>query len=310
MKEIFLNENNELLNKSEWDLLIDNLKKQVKDSNEKIESVELIAQKLQEAVLRRVPKDKEGNYESAGVLFSGGVDSTIIAKILFDNKIDVTCYTVGFQDEDTKMADDVIESKKIARMLGLKQKIILLNFDEAHELFKKTAQIIKKENANVVNIGVAGVEVAALEKATKEDPQIKTFFGGLGSEEIFAGYNRHLKADSITDESWVGMHTTYIRDLKRDFNVATHFKVGFATPFLDEELIITAMKVPENLKINDIERKYILRAASEHLGLPHKFAFRPKKAAQYGSRLNNAMQKLAVRLGLDDKKEYVEKLYE
>jgi len=310
MRELFLNNNDELVSQSEWNLIVDTLRNRVDSSKEIIESKEIIAQKLKEAVLKRVPKNLVGEYEPVGVLFSGGVDSTIIAKILFDEGVNVFCYTVGFQDEETKMADDVIVSKKISRLLGLKQKIVLLNFEEAHELFKRTAKIITKENANVVNIGVAGVEMAALEKAIKDEPEIKTFFGGLGSEELFAGYLRHLKADDLQEECWNGLHTTYFRDLKRDYLVAKHFGINLATPFLDEELILTAMKVPASLKYKSEVKKHILREASVYLGLAQEFSFRPKKAAQYGSRLNNAMHKLAVRNGLDDKKEYVEKLFD
>ena len=78
------------------------------------------------------------------------------------------------------------------------------------------------------------------------------------------------------------------------------------TPFLDPELIECAMKISGEEKINDKGNKVILREiAEEFLG---EFAWRKKKAAQYGSCFDKAIEKLAKKGGFKLKKDYLNKL--
>ena len=113
----------------------------------------------------------------------------------------------------------------------------------------------------------------------------------MGSEEIFAGYERHKKSKDVNEECWNGLRKMYERDLIRDNLIAGKYKINFLTPFLDEELIKEAMSIPGNLKLNDKNNKLILREiSSELLG---KFALRKKKAAQYGSSFIKGIDKLA-----------------
>ena len=81
-------------------------------------------------------------------------------------------------------------------------------------------------------------------------------------------------------------------------------------PFLDRDLIKYAMKVPAGLKIKENIKKYILREVAINLGLPDVFAFRKKKAAQYGSRFDKAIYKNQRKNGFKYKSNYIESLIE
>jgi asparagine synthase (glutamine-hydrolysing) len=131
-------------------------------------------------------------------------------------------------------------------------------------------------------------------------------FSGLGSEEIFAGYQRHELSKDINNECWNGLKTTYERDFKRDFAIANHEKVGFLTPYLDKDLIVSAMSVSGKLKIKSGYKKHILRKAALNIGLKKEYAFRPKKAAQYGSNFDKAISRIAKSKGFRYKKEYLD----
>jgi asparagine synthetase B (glutamine-hydrolysing) len=153
------------------------------------------------------------------------------------------------------------------------------------------------------------------------------FLAGLGSEEIFAGYDRHEKAleqggnDALHNECLAGLKKMYQRDLRRDTLIPQALGVTAATPFLDTALVRFALSIPPELKINsektftgklqgdvDGEKRYkklILRQTAEKMGLPRDIAFRPKRAAQYGSRTNNALTALRKRAGCRDKEEYL-----
>ena len=182
----------------------------------------------------------------------------------------------------------------------------IFNLNEAEKIIKKTVGILKKvKRTDVVNVGVGAVVLAAIEMGKEEN--LKHFMGGLGSEEIFAGYERHTKVKDVQKECWWGLKMMWSRDLVRDFNLAKALKVSVRTPFLDEDLIKTAMQVPAKWKINREKKKIILREAAEEMGLG-KMAWRKKKAAQYGSCFDKAIGKLARKKGFKLKKDYLNSL--
>lgn len=303
--EIFL-ENDALVSAQTWQSIIHSW--QVPETPV---SVECLSKEIENVILKRV-------NQPCGLLFSGGVDSSVIALVLKKNNVDFTCYTVGFQDGGAKMPEDVVESKRAAEMLGLRHKVLMLDLDAMHELVRKTVQILGN-NVTVVNVGVGAVEVAALE-AGKQDG-VTHFFGGLGSEEIFAGYERHALADNINEECIKGLLGMRERDLIREVAIAHALEVQVATPFLDETLAKLALRIPGERKINHehtfagrargdipdrrVFKKLILREAALALGLPRELAYRPKRAAQYGSRTNNALTMLAKKHGFKHKDDYL-----
>ena len=87
-------------------------------------------------------------------------------------------------------------------------------------------------------------------------------------------------------------------DLVRDAALGKALGITVVTPFLDEELIRVAMRVPAKLKIVDEERKVILREVAEIMGVPHDIAWRKKQAAHYGSGVDKVIEKLARTKGL------------
>ena len=51
-----------------------------------------LLKKLEDAIKKTVPKKR------IGIAFSGGVDSTLISKILHDLEYDITLLTIGFSE--------------------------------------------------------------------------------------------------------------------------------------------------------------------------------------------------------------------
>lgn len=301
MKHEFYFKDTELISRDEWEKNISDIKSTIKeDLTEHSKAKELLKQEIIRAVEQRLPDEK------FGILFSGGIDSSLITLIAKQAGKEFVCYTVGFQEGDSKEPEDVVYAKKAAKEIGVELKVKILSLDEAHELFKKTVKVLGKQLNNVVNAGVAGVELACIETAKKDD--VDYLFSGLGSEEIFAGYQRHKEADNKQAECWKGLIAMHERDLMRDAAVAASEKISFLTPFLDKELISVAMRIPDKFKINDAESKIILREVAEELGLPKEIAWRAKRAAQYGSRLDKAIFKLAKKNGFEYKKDYLKSL--
>ncbi len=246
-------------------------------------------------------KDKK-----VGILFSGGVDSAVLTILCKNLGFDYCCYTIGFKDKETKYPDDVLVAEEIAKKYDLKIKSKVFNLEEVEVIFKKTAKILSKTKAfDVVNMGVGAVELAGLEMAKKDKCDI--VLSGLGSEEIFAGYQRHELSKDKNEECWKGLSDIYNRDLIRETLIPNKLKIKTYAPFLDFDIIGIAMQISIKAKINKRQNKIVIRKIAKQLGLK-EFAKRKKKAAQYGSRFNNALQKLTAKSKYKYIKDYIRKL--
>jgi len=249
---------------------------------------------LEDAVSKRT-EDK------FAIAFSGGLDSSVIAIICSNLKKKFLLISAGLQK-----SDDLASAQKIAMHYKWPLKIRLITLQEAETIVENVVGILKTND--VVKIGVGCVVYSVLEMAKQNN--IKVVLGGLGSEEIFCGYKRHQKfhikgPESVHSECWHGLSNLYAQDLERDAKIAEHFNIKILAPFLDDGLIKFAMKIDPKLKIAKDDKKIILKEAAVSLGLKEEFAFRKKKAAQYGSYFDKAIEKLAKLNGFKYKKDYL-----
>lgn len=264
------------------------------------EIVKKLSSLLEAAVIKRIPAGRK-----FGLLFSGGIDSTLIAHILKKSGHDFTCYTTVVEDEDFKEPDDLAHARQAAQKLGLNHRIIRIRPEETESLLRKIIPLI--EDTNVVKAEVALTFYSACE-AAKQDG-CKVIFTGLGSEELFAGYKRHKDSTDINKECISGLLKLYERDLYRDDVITMYHSLEARLPFLDLELAEYATKIPGRLKIKEGMEKHILRLAAKSLGLPEKLTSRPKKAAQYGSNVSRLVARLTKQNGFKLKSEYLRQFY-
>lgn len=290
---------------------------------------DLIFANLIESVYKRVK-----GHDRVGLIFSGGVDSSILAVILKEianqrmeliNEIDnngdledndnirplsIKLYAVGLEN-----SQDIKMSRKIADELDLELEEIIINEDIIARYTKDVLTAI--EDANIMKLGV-GMTMFIASKFIAEEG-CKLAISGQGADELFGGYNRYLKhfEDNTLSDAYFDLDSEIRHDienmyhvnLERDYAVCAINDVELRLPFLDKNLVNLALNCPANYKIKnseDILRKHILRDVAREFDLPDYICDRPKKAAQYGSGINKILKKKVLRgFGIE---EFVESL--
>ncbi len=275
------------------------LEPEIEEDKEKIK--EELLKLVRESISRRIPPG-----EKFGVLFSGGLDSTLIAYLCKDLGMDFVCYTVAVEERGMKEAEDLRYAKRIASDFGFELKIKRIEVEELEKYLTEVVPLV--EDTDVVKVSVALPLYLACEFAREEG--IKTVLYGLGTEELFAGYERHkrIKKEDLNKECLSGLLGMYMRDLYRDELVAKSQGISLRAPFLAAELVDYALRIPASYKLSDKGNKMIIREIARDLGLV-EVASRKKRAVQYGSNVLKAIEKLAKRNGFKYKKDYLRSFY-
>lgn len=247
-------------------------------------------------------KKRINGLNRVGIIFSGGLDSTILAKVCLKLGYKPELYTVGNEG-----SSDLKFSVKTAEILDLP---IYTNIVTVEDVKRCTPLVLRAiEEWNIMKLGVGMTAYMASELAYKNG--IRVLLSGQGADELFAGYHRYMRLysqnkDSIQDKLKEDIKNMYHVNLQRDDAVTMANSVELRLPYLDLDIINMALNIPMKYKIKgekDPLRKCILRDVAAELGVPAENVKRPKKAAQYGS----GIHKILVKKVLKDE-DYLENL--
>ena len=235
-------------------------------------------------------KKRIKNVDDVAIIFSGGVDSTLITKIIQNENKNIKLYNVG-----TKNSNDLKFAKKAAEELNLDLYQIIIDKNIIEENLEEVLTAI--EEFNVMKIGVA-MPLHIASKMVHQDG-FKIAVSGQGADELFGGYNKYLKNYSQLGPKtqnilYHDIKNSFHVNLERDETIAAFNDINLKAPFMDKTMINTAMEIPIKYKIksdNDKLRKHILRDVALDLDVPEFIALRPKKAAQYGSGVHKLLMK-------------------
>ncbi len=210
------------------------------------------------------------------ISFSGGLDSSILAVLARMKGAQVTLYTLSLHPE----SEDLKYSKMFAQDLGFK--LVEIN-GELEGLMKKWLNITDRVRAEVM----VGIELIV------SKVQENTIMFGTGSEEIFAGYDRHYKSDNIKYTLISEFEMIRDREVKFIEMVCQAYNKKAVLPFYDKALLEYVINNYDDRSIlQDTKRKKgILRSIAIDI-LPDYIINRPKKALQYGSKINKLVSKI------------------
>lgn len=230
------------------------------------------------------------NTDRIGVLFSGGIDSSMVAAIAKNLGLITTLYTAAFEG-----SSDVTTAEKAAELLGIELEADIIPLDASTDILRKV--VWETESFDQVQICVGmPLEVAAHRASLNRETQL---ISGSGADELFGGYSKYAYAYRAlgTERSEEIMYEDVVRlarkDLLRDGAIAEANRVRLTAPFLNLDLVRFGLEIPLELKLQGDVRKKVLRRAAEMVGMPKEIVDMPKKAAQYSSKSLTVVEKLA-----------------
>jgi len=241
-----------------------------------------IIQELRKNLKKAVVKNR-----AEGLLFSGGLDSAILAYLCPGIKtITVTLNSLG---EDLKYA------RFLARSCRLKHYHRLVTVEEAIDAIPEVIKILKSFDPAIPN----DIPVYFGLKFAK-DLGIKTVMTGDGSDELFAGYSY---MQGIPDLGG------YIRRISSSMYFSSNilgdfFNIKIKQPYIDKEFVKFCLnKVPFDFKLKKINGKFtgkwILRKAFEGR-LPDDIIWQDKRPLEYGSGATKLREIITAKVDEDE----------
>jgi asparagine synthase (glutamine-hydrolysing) len=270
-------------------------------------NMETAAKHLQNLLLESTRK-RVSDLEKVVVAFSGGLDSSVIAVLAKNCGINVQLVSVGLENQP-----EVEFAKTAAEALELPLHLQMYTINDVEQILPKVLWLI--EESNTVKASIAIPFYWTAENASKLG--CKVLLAGQGGDELFGGYQRYLRdyaqsgVEAVQKTMYRDVAKSYETNFQRDNQVCSFHKVELRLPFVDRDVVHFSLSLPLSLKIESVEdrlRKRVLRRVAQNLGIPMFIANKTKKAVQYTTGVNKAIQKLAKRKGLTPRK-YVEKIF-
>jgi len=242
-----------------------------------------LLEEMQNAVKETVSDKK------VGVAFSGGVDSTLLAKLVKDMEHDIHLLTIGFQD-----SHDINFAKEVNQILNFPHSISEIDPEKFKEVSQNINQTIKSDNLSWNENSIAFYYVAEL--AQKNGLSAVATANGI--DELFCGYNSYREAIETGEDEVVKMMNDKLKNEEEMMvainTVTAEFGVRMIQPFLLPNFIDYAKKIPVSEKIHgpdDMQRKHPIRELAMDCGVPEVAAQKQKKALQYGSKIHKSLLK-------------------
>jgi len=250
-----------------------------------------------------------------GVLFSGGLDCTLLSALIHRNlriEESVDLYSVCFDDgnsPDRRAARNAVaELQRVCA--GRTWRLIEINVSKSELKARRhhIESLIYPSGSDMdFNIGAAlwfaargigRVTSAGSQKCFKTtiyQSRSRIIFSGMGADELCGGYSRHrtifksFGEEALEESLRSDILNLWRRNLGRDDRILSDHGKETRYPYLDEEFICQILRSPlrdiVDLSLSPgVGDKKCLRRLAKHLGLSFT-AHQRKRAIQFGSRV-------------------------
>jgi len=217
-----------------------------------------------------------------GLLFSGGLDTSILAAI----KPKVIGITVSLESE----GEDIHYAGLLAKQLDMEHFHRKVDPDEAIDAIPEVVKILKSFDPAIPNDLVVyfGLRCA-------RELGIHEMGTGDGSDELFGGYS--FMEEMADLEAYIQRIAERMHFSSND--LGDFFGIRIIQPFMSKDVMDYALRIPAGLKIRrengKVRGKWILRKAFEDL-LPGDMIWQGKRPLEYGSGMTRLRQVISERV--------------
>jgi asparagine synthase (glutamine-hydrolysing) len=205
---------------------------------------------IQAAVAKRVATDLP-----VAVLYSGGIDSSVVLHEASRRHHDVTAFTIGASG-----SEDLAISRRFCAERDVRQIVVpIARRDVTLDRIRRA--IRTTELAEYLDIINAVASMPIFQRIHEEG--IKVALSGDGGDELFGGYEMYQRvstedAGKLFRHKLMSLHRT---ELQRVDRCSMAFEVETRVPFLDPDVISIAVDTPRASKVRGGVEKWILREA-------------------------------------------------
>ncbi len=232
--------------------------------------------------LKRTLEEATGRNQAQAILFSGGIDSGILAHLSPRAK-GVTVSLAG-------TGEDLKYSAILKDVLDLDGTVVKVGVDEALAAVRDVVKILRSFDPAIPN----DLAVYFGMRETKRQG-LTSIMTGDGGDELFAGYPYMCDIEDLDG---------YIRKMSRHMrfssnSIGEHFGLAVKQPYLDKGVIDFALSLGREFKIKEekgtVWGKWALRKAFESV-LPAEFIWQEKRPLEVGSGMEGLRKVMADKI--------------
>ena len=228
--------------------------------------------------------------------FSGGIDSSLLAYNLDEAGADVDLVCVGMEG-----SKEFAAAETAADSLDLPLRMESFTLGDVEADLDSVLWAIEEPDPMKASVALPLHWVARI----ASDSGGRVLFSGNGSDELFGGYRKYVReyiesGESVRETMFRDVVASHEVNYERDCKVCIRHGMELRLPFADLRLIEFGLSLPTGLILSlepESPRKLVLRRLAEKLGFPEEMAYKPKRAVQYSTGVNNALKRLARREG-------------
>lgn len=214
-----------------------------------------------------------------GVFLSGGLDSTLVARIAKDHLPEVHSFAIGLEG-----SPDLKFAAMAAAEIGTVHHEIVTSHEEIQLALKKLIWHLETPDITTIR---ASLPMYLLSKHIKNKTDITVMLSGEGPDEVFSGYMyNHLapSCEALHENAVWRTKQLHLYDVLRSDRATAAWSLEVRVPFLDTKLVRYVLGLDPKLrdpKHNKNIEKYLLRKSFQG-AISDQLLWRPKEAFSDG----------------------------